>query len=60
MTFQATRPVRWVDASSDFLFGVDQGGCRLYLWEWSNREQPAKDFLLPEKIRDLWIVRGAV
>jgi hypothetical protein len=60
MTFQATRPVRWVDASSDFLFGVDQGGCRLYLWEWSSREQPTREFLLPEKIRDLWILRGAV
>ena len=53
--FEADTQIRWVDANSDFVFGVSADQKSLYVWSTSDPEHPIRKITPGEKIQDVTV-----
>jgi hypothetical protein len=57
MDFQAKEPVRWVDGASDYIYGVERNGYKIFVWSIDTPTQPILIWRAPDKIQDICIVK---
>ena len=53
--FEADAPIRWVDATSDFVFGVSADQRSLYIWNTADPAHPIRKITPGDRIQDLAI-----
>ena len=52
--------IRWVDGSSDSIFGVDREGYRIYIWDAGTPQRARASLRLDDKIQDITLIREEV
>lgn len=55
-TYLSGVPIRWVDGSSDAVFGVDREGYRIYVWDAGTPQRPRASVRLDDKIQDIALI----
>ncbi|MGE0432683.1 MAG: hypothetical protein AB7K09_20665 [Planctomycetota bacterium] len=53
--FEADAPIRWVDASSDFVFGVSADQRSLFIWNTADPRHPIRKITPGDRIQDVAI-----
>jgi hypothetical protein len=48
--------IRWVDGSSDEIFGVDREGYRVYVWDVKSPQRARASIRLDEKVQDIGLI----
>ncbi|MCU0722395.1 MAG: hypothetical protein MUC63_02055 [Planctomycetes bacterium] len=59
VSYPCDLPVRWVDGASDFLFGVEREGRRVYVFEAGNPRARPLEIPVDERVQDLAVWREA-
>ena len=59
ISYPCDLPVRWVDGASDFLYGVERDGRRIFAWEAGNPRAKPLEIPVDERIQDLAVWREA-
>lgn len=60
LEFQTKDPIRWVDGSSDYIYGVDRSGYKTFVWSVDKPTQPILIWRTPDKVQDLVVVEERV
>ena len=53
----AREEVRWVDAASDYVYGVSRAGYKVFVWHPRKQAEPSLTIRVADKIQDIWVVR---
>ncbi len=55
--YRAREEVRWVDAASDYIFGVSRAGYKIFVWHPKRPAEPTLTIRVADKIQDVWVCR---